>query len=83
VIYERRESGIALQDVIRVPDDEVPRRIVKSKPMPRVKKEVKKRKVEARVPVPPPVEIQVVNYATKQEEYQRRDIFDSRDCCYT
>jgi hypothetical protein len=84
VIYGRRESGIipifiigiALQDVIRIPSDDEsfsrPRKL-KSKPREKVREDkVKKEKLE--IP-PPPSEIEVVNYATKQEEFQRDFLF--------
>lgn len=77
-------KGIALQDVIRIPsDDEGYSRPRKLKSKPREKTVKVKKEKEREVIPPPPAEIQVVNYATKQEEYQRKLFSQIRNCCYS
>lgn len=69
-IYERRQSGVVLRDVIRVvSDDEGPMKKTKSKSK---SQRVAKTKREVALPSieQPPTEIKVINYITKEEEYQ-------------
>lgn len=74
--YTRRDSGISLQHIIRVFDDQGANRArpkhqssskaegaVSVKPKYRAKQEYRAEQ--------PPTEIKVINYATKQEEYQK------------
>ncbi len=75
IIYGRRDSGISpistiIQDVIRIDSDDeaIPvRRANKSSKKVAVKKE---RKEEYEVQPPIPEDVLVINYLTKEEEYQ-------------
>ncbi|KAJ3321263.1 hypothetical protein HDV06_004488 [Boothiomyces sp. JEL0866] len=75
VIYGRRDSGIgpvvtSIQEVLRIPSDDesIPVRRPKVKNRIRVKKEYQEPEVE---PEPVPSEIEVMNYVTKQFEFQK------------